>query len=171
MDEPIIEALWGIGEEVGLRSDGTLTVKDYDGDDVSSKYPWNLLPKRRVDIVPETVEVDCGAQQRLPLDFDWIDRKTVEWESDNIGIVTVDPSGMLKALRPGTATVTARSTVDNTAVDTVTVTVKDDGLDHGPVVETNTEGKIQVAVKSNAYSGEAYVLAVIPKTGNALAQK
>lgn len=171
MDEPIIEALWGIGEEVGLRSDGTLTVKDYDGDDVSSKYPWNLLPKRRVDIVPETVEVDCGAQQRLPLDFDWIDRKTVEWESDNIGIVTVDPSGMLKALRPGTATVTARSTVDNTAVDTVTVTVKDDGLDHGPVVETNTEGKIQVAVKSNAYSGEAYVLAGYSKNGKCIGTK
>lgn len=45
MDEPIIEALWGIGEEVGLRSDGTLTVKDYDGDDVSSKYPWESPAK------------------------------------------------------------------------------------------------------------------------------
>lgn len=51
------------------------------------------------------------------------------------------------------------------------MTVKDDGLDHGPVVETNTEGKIQVAVKSNAYSGEAYVLAGYSKNGKCIGTK
>lgn len=171
-DEPVIDVLWGDSRgTVGLRSDGTLIVERSRGQDVLETADFNLLPKRRVDIVPETVEMECGTQQRLPLDFDWIDRKTVEWESDNVGIVTVDSSGMLKALRPGTATVTAHSTVDNTAVDTVTVTVKDDGLDHGPVVETNTEGKIQVTVKSNAYNGEAYVLAGYSRNGKCIGTK
>lgn len=49
--------------------------------------------------------------------------RTVFWQSDNLGVATVDENGKVKAMAPGTAKITA-TTEDGGMTATCTVSVK-----------------------------------------------
>ncbi|MBP5656636.1 Ig-like domain-containing protein, partial [Candidatus Saccharibacteria bacterium] len=53
--------------------------------------------------------------------------KTLEWSSSDKTIATVNNDGLVKAVKPGKATITAKSSNNITAKATVTITEKDNG--------------------------------------------
>lgn len=76
--------------------------------------------------------------------------KTVTWKSDNDKVATVDASGNVKAVAPGTAKITAASTAAPTKSDvcTVTVTAEDKKDDEKPADTTVAVSGITLNAKT-----------------------
>jgi uncharacterized protein YjdB len=67
--------------------------------------------------VGNTVQLSATVQVSTGVD------KTVTWSSDNTNVATVSSTGLVTALRSGSARIAATSTVDPTKVGFVNVTV------------------------------------------------
>lgn len=60
------------------------------------------------------------------------DNTTVRWESDDSKVASVDANGLVKALRGGTATITATANDGSGVTGSLTITIADDTyMDHG----------------------------------------
>lgn len=77
--------------------------------------------------------------------------KEIIFESDNVGVVTVDKYGNINAVGPGTATITVKSADDDTKSDTITVTVKN------PVTDIEVNKNVFILNKGDTEKIEADV--------------
>ncbi|MEE3448365.1 MAG: Ig-like domain-containing protein, partial [Bacteroidales bacterium] len=108
------------------NGDGTFTVK-YKG----NKYVRNVrvvVLSQTVTLSPETLTLEVGETEELTPefypDFENVDKR-VTWESNKTSVATVDESGIVTAVSPGTATITVKTVVnEKTAETTVTVPYK-----------------------------------------------
>ena len=91
--------------------------------------------------------------------------KTVTWTSNDAAVATVNASGLVAALKAGTATITAATANGLTATCTVTVTAKPSGIDG-----VDGDGVPTVRVESGeiVISGDA-VAEVFSLTGSRVA--
>ena len=90
------------------------------------------VPVSSLTIQPATAELIVGRTQQLnatvaPLNATG---RAVRWTSSNPAVATVDAAGLVRAVAPGTATVTG-TTTDGRGTDSVAVTVLAEG---GPVI-------------------------------------
>jgi hypothetical protein len=122
-----------------------VNVGDDDGETSSPKIVWlkeayqspynfglaqlttsTVVPVNGVVVNPATATMTVGgASQQLTASVSpSAASQAVSWSSSNTGVATVSTSGVVTAVAAGTATITARSNVDNTksAVATITVT-------------------------------------------------
>lgn len=80
----------------------------------STSYKVNVVDKinlKSINISPETLTLTEGNNGKLNVSFNPENAtdKKVTWKSSNTNIVTVDESGNIKAISPGSATITAIS--------------------------------------------------------------
>ncbi|MBR2889228.1 MAG: S8 family serine peptidase [Oscillospiraceae bacterium] len=73
----------------------------------------------------ETLTMSIGGTKQLSYDIDpwYTDHKTVVWTSSDPNVVTVDGSGFITAVNPGSAVITIASAEDETKFDTLSVEV------------------------------------------------
>lgn len=107
------------------NGDGTFTVK-YKGNKYVRNVRVVVLPQT-VTLSPETLTLEVGETEELTPefypDFENVDKR-VTWESNKTSVATVDESGIVTAVSPGTATITVKTVVnEKTAEITVTVPV------------------------------------------------
>lgn len=79
-----------------------------------------------VTVAPATITLDPNATQQLTATVDATPAtadKTVTWESSNTSVATVSTTGLVTAVAQGTATITAKSNLDNTKSGSCAVTV------------------------------------------------
>ncbi|MEO7997327.1 MAG: Ig-like domain-containing protein [Gemmatimonadaceae bacterium] len=76
-----------------------------------------------ISVAPTTVALISGAQQQLTASIGGSANTAVTWTTTSTAIATVDANGLVRAITPGTATVTARSVADPSKSFDVTVTV------------------------------------------------
>lgn len=107
---------------------------------------FSLLPAETQALAVEVVVVD-GADD------------DVVWASSDDTVATVDTSGVVTAVAPGTAIITATSTFDNTKSDSVTATV-----DPFPAV---TAVEIDQATPATAIGGTVTLTATVTAVGGA----
>ena len=90
-----------------------------------------------VTVSPTSWEMLAGATKTLTATIapNNATYKTVTWESDNISVATVSSAGVVTAVAPGSATITARSTADETKTATCNITVT------APVIPTGLKTK------------------------------
>lgn len=74
-------------------------------------------------ISPNKVTLSVGGAAQLSTNAPLNLQTQVQWSSLESTIVTVSPSGLINAVGPGTATVTARFATDTTNVGSATITV------------------------------------------------
>lgn len=93
----------------------------------ASKHPdWGRCPQvTRLDVTPSTVRPPLNGSETLAYVFEQTDAPGLTWTSSDEGVATVDASGVVSGVAPGTATVTVRSDVFPDVQDAVTVTVPD----------------------------------------------
>lgn len=84
-------------------------------------------PLKKITVDPATLTLKKGTSKTLSVKYDpadTTDNKAVTWESSDKSVATVDANGTVKALKEGTATITA-TTVDGKHTASCTVTVKE----------------------------------------------
>lgn len=109
-------------------SEGTaeITVKTVDGKhEAKSKVTVANIPVEGVKLAPADAEIVVGTTQALTLTFtpENATNQHVLWSSDSPSIASIDESGVVTALLPGTATITV-TTEDGGYTDSVNITVK-----------------------------------------------
>lgn len=89
---------------------------------VTEDAPVNV-PLQSLAIVPNTLELTVGGEDTLTVSFTPANAsdKNVTWSADASGVVSVDQTGKVKALKEGTATVTVTGEGGKTATCKVTV--------------------------------------------------
>ncbi|HET9028395.1 MAG TPA: Ig-like domain-containing protein [Trueperaceae bacterium] len=107
---------------------------------------FSLLPAETETLLVDVVVVD-GADA------------AVEWTSSDDTVATVDASGVVTAVAPGAATITATSTFDNTKSDSVTATVNP-----SPAV---TAVEIDQATPATTVGGTVTLTATVTAVGGA----
>ncbi len=107
---------------------------------------FSLLPADTETLLVDVVVVD-GADA------------AVEWTSSDDTVATVDASGVVTAVAPGAATITATSTFDNTKSDSVTATVNP-----SPAV---TAVEIDQATPATTVGGTVTLTATVTAAGGA----
>ena len=81
---------------------------------------------KSISISPTSVSIEAGSNKQLtatvsPTDVTF--EKAITWTSNKSSVATVSSSGLVTAVAPGTAIITAKLTNDNTVTATRTVTV------------------------------------------------
>ncbi len=88
------------------------------------------VPMTSITVTPNALNLAKGATSQLTVEFtptDTTDTKTIQWESDNPTVATVDSNGLVTAHSAGTANI--KATVNNlTSVCAVNVTVPSTGI-------------------------------------------
>lgn len=87
----------------------TITVKTADGGyTATSNVTVEQVPVQGVNLTPENLELLIGTKQGITPTFVPANatNQNVSWSSDNPSVASVDESGTLSALQPGTATIT-----------------------------------------------------------------
>ncbi|MDE6652143.1 MAG: Ig-like domain-containing protein, partial [Paramuribaculum sp.] len=102
----------------------------------------DIMPEEVV-ITPDTLTVEVGDTYALTYTVlpEDAKNKTVTWSSSDETVATVDANGLVTALLPGTATITATTINEVTAVCEVTVILKPAGIALSAEVEEMTEGE------------------------------
>lgn len=128
------------------------------------------LHNHATDTLTATVSVSDGAPQ------------TVNWSSSNTSVATVSSSGAVIGKSVGTATITARSTYDNTKYGTCTVTVVDSTPSGGDTPDGDaslysgalTEGDYVIVygtkAMKNTVSSNRFEYSEVTITDNAISQ-
>ena len=127
----------------------TLTVTAPNGVSASCVVTVSPIPVESVSLNRETLTLEAGAAETLVAEVkpEEATDKTVSWSSDKTSVAIVDDNGMVTAVAPGTATITATAG-DKTATCIVTVT----GEVSDKLTVTVTNGKI--TNKSNSSEAE-----------------
>ena len=106
----------------------TITAKTMDGSDLSASCTITVMPKVATSIsLNETAkDIQIGNTLQLvstilPSD---IANKTVEWLTSDASVATVDENGLVTAIKPGVATITAKTTDGSDLSASCTITVK-----------------------------------------------
>ena len=107
---------------------GTSTVTAKVGDKTATCTYTVKAPLTSIELNNGTDEIELlkGQTKTVGVKFNpenTTDEKTVTWESLNEDIATVDSNGKITAIKEGTATIKATSTVSNAITDSITVTV------------------------------------------------
>lgn len=107
--------------------------------------------KAIVMISSTKMQIDETAKLKAKIIPDYAKDKTLAWSSDNTSVVEVSKDGSIKALKAGTATVTAKSTNDKIAATKVTVLeeIKVDSIKVSPAslsVEKGKKGTITATI-------------------------
>ncbi|MDR6881321.1 Ig-like domain-containing protein [Bacillus sp. 3255] len=104
----------------------TITVTTVDGEyKAMSIVTVENIPVAGVSLTPEDAEITVGTTQALTPKFlpANASNQKVSWSSDNSSIASVDESGVVTALQPGTATITV-ATAEGGHTASVVITVK-----------------------------------------------
>ena len=124
------------------------SVEDYKADEVWSKF-FNLLGVseiRPIDIEMELADVELTEGESTTLKAiitpENATYKSVTWSSSDSSVASVDATGLVTAIKAGTATITATTLNGLTASCTVTVKAKSAGID-----EVDSEGESAVRVE------------------------
>ena len=146
------------------NGDGTFTVK-YKGNKYVRNVRVVVLPQT-VTLSPETLTLEVGETEELTPefypDFENVDKR-VTWESNKTSVATVDESGIVTAVSPGTATITVKTVAnEKTAEITLVVTsgkfsvsgTKQVVFSPGNLQYNKTLHKFQFATKQTDYIGE-----------------
>ncbi len=83
-------------------------------------------------ITPSTVQLTVGTLFQFGTNAPLGLQSEIQWNTLNSGVVTVSPTGLVSAVAPGSATVTARFTFDTLHVATATVIVTAATVSKGP---------------------------------------
>ena len=123
------------------------SVEDYKADEVWSKF-FNLLGVseiRPIDIEMELTDVELTEGESTTLKAiitpENATDKSVTWNSSDSSVASVDATGLVTALKAGTATITAITSNGLTASCTVTVKAKSAGIDG---VDSEGESAVRV---------------------------
>ena len=123
------------------------SVEDYKADEVWRKF-FNLLGVseiRPIDIEMELADVELTEGESTTLKAiitpENADDKTVTWSSSDETVASVDATGLVTAIKAGTATITATTSNGLTASCTVTVKAKSAGIDS---IESEGESAVRV---------------------------
>ncbi|MDR2890300.1 MAG: Ig-like domain-containing protein [Alistipes sp.] len=83
------------------------------------------IPLEKIELSDPTLALEVGDEQTLEVVFTPADatNREVEWVSNDPATVSVDQNGNIEALKPGNATVTATSKVDDTIVASCVISV------------------------------------------------
>lgn len=110
----------------GLSAGTTIiTVKTADGNKTATTIVTvNAIAVSSVSVSPNNTALNVGTTQQLNATVSPADatNKSVNWTSSNIGVATVNGSGLVNAIAAGTTTITAK-TVDGNKASTATITV------------------------------------------------
>ena len=141
-----------VGEKAGQA---TITARTTDGTNLSKSCVVTVrgsepvfIPVQSISVSPSSVRMTVGATKQLmatvlPTNAT---NKAVRWTSSNTSVVTVTSNGQIKALRTGTATVSAHSTDGTGLSASCTVTVVSGG-DPGDEVlpgDVNGDGEVNI---------------------------
>lgn len=105
----------------------TVTAKDANNNSVTATYTVEVkVPLTSINL-GDNFQLYKGQTKTLEVVYtpnknETTDETRVRWESDNTAVATVDENGIVTAVKPGTATITA-TTIDAAHTDSVTVTV------------------------------------------------
>lgn len=124
---------------------------------------------KEVSVHPAELELITGGSGSLRAEVVVVgDAETsVTWSSADVGVATVDPSGVVTAVAPGSTTITATSTLDNTKSGSATVTVlgtqgllwdkplATSGIDVAEAVVVDANGNIVVVGSTNGRLGDS----------------
>ncbi len=182
------------GKEIGINAltpgTATITVTDVLTDKTVScevTVERKVIPVTGVSVTPTTKTLTEGESFTLvatvqPADAD---NKSVSWSSSDASVASVDASGKVLALKPGTAVITA-TTQDGGKTATCTVTVERKvisvtGVSVTPTTKTLTEGESFTLVatvqpadadnKSVNWSSSDASVATVDASGKVLALK
>ncbi len=104
---------------------GTTTITaTANGHSATCKVTVNV-PLKSIEIIGEATTIKAGTPMQLRVNYDpedTTDDKTVEWSSSDASVATVDQNGLVRAIKDGTATITAK--VGNVE-DTYQIAVKE----------------------------------------------
>lgn len=78
----------------------------------------------KLDVTEKVLTVDEEFTLKATVEPEAASDKTVTWDSDNKSVASVDANGKVKALKPGTATITVMTKNNKTATCKVTVNAK-----------------------------------------------
>jgi hypothetical protein len=105
-----------------------------------------------IKVTPETATINIGATQQLTATVlpENATNKDVTWSSSDQAIATVDATGLVTGVAPGTVTVTATSVADPTISATAAVTVA--AVKHTLTMAVYGEGSTYPAVGAHVYA-------------------
>jgi len=153
----------------GIRAGtATITVTTVDGArTATSAVSVTAVPVTGVTLTPVSTTIHAGASQQLtatvvPANAS---ERSVIWSSSNTRVATISNTGLVTAIRAGTATITVR-TVDGarTAKSAVTVTgtgtpipdqldIINQPVDHGRTTQIEIQGTIEALFPPNSVTG------------------
>lgn len=134
---------------VAVRSAGGLTRGD-GTTKVAFRYKKLI---RRLVLGDYDPTMNVGKEQRIPVAIEPADatNKTLAWTSSDPSVASVDQNGMVTALKPGTVTITVRSTDGGNASATATIRVIDPYVPltgmafRNPILYMNVGDQLEVA--------------------------
>ena len=146
----------------------TITAETVNGLKATCVVTVNAIPPTSITVSPTSATLDVGATRQLTatvLPSNATD-KSVKWSSSNNAIATVSASGLVTAVAPGSATITAETVNGLKATCAVTVTVnKRPGAPVGaPTLQTVTENSITVNAVTAPSSGQSVEYAINTST-------
>ncbi len=94
-----------------------------------------------IDQDDQTLNVGDDLELTVSIDVVGGADTSVDWTSSDTDVATVDADGLVVALSPGSATVTAASVLDPSKSDTITITVVAEGVDELCVFGTSRYGE------------------------------
>ena len=127
--------------EAADTGDTTRTNDDTSGETPAAPYEVSFTVNvisyaTSIDVQPSTLELKVDETATLTATINSGSNDTITWADDGKGIASVNESGLVTALKEGTATITAYSGKDRSVSDTCTVTVsKKDITPTAPPVE------------------------------------
>src|SRR5690606_7522899 len=114
---------------VAGHAPGTTTIKaTSEGKSAQAEVTVSIVPVETVEVSPETASLIVGETQEFvaiakSADGDEITGRTVSWETSDPDVATIDGDGVVTAVSPGEATITAEIDGKVSAGATVTVSL------------------------------------------------
>jgi len=129
-DKPDVASVGAASGEVTALAEGTAVITAKANDTVFASCTVTVkkqtIPVTSIKVTPETATLKVGQTTDLKAEVTPTDATdpTVNWESSNTDVATVDKNGTVTALAAGKVTITASSVSDPAITDTCDITVE-----------------------------------------------